>query len=713
MSNAITDAPLGAHLTDDGVRFSLWAPSAESVELILVGHRSTPDTIPMERKSDGCWHRFVPGIGAGQQYGYRVHGEWSPENGSRFNSQKLLLDPYARAISGGVDFRADIRAYRSDAPHQLDLNDSLGHVPLSVVVANTPAPTPIRRRRPMSETVIYELHLRGFTRLHPYVPDHLRGSYLGLAYPDVIAYLKDLGVTAVELLPVHHFVSEPFVALKGLRNYWGYNTLSFFAPHAMYKAPGMLADQVTQFKEMVSALHENDIEVLLDVVYNHTAEGGIDGPSLNFRGIAQSDYYRMGQGNQSDYDVTGCGNSLNTAKPMVRRLIQDSLRYWVKEMGVDGFRFDLATTLYRDENHHVAHNHPMRELIDNDPELADIKLIAEPWDIGPFGYQVGAFGPRWSEWNDKFRDSMRDFWRGQATGVRELATRLAGSADIYDRPGRGPHSTINFITAHDGFTMRDLVSYDVKHNQANGESNRDGTDNNRSWNHGWEGETEDESINRLRRRQVKNLMASQILAVGTPMLVAGDEFGRTQGGNNNSYCQDSPVSWVDWRISPEWASVRSAVKSLLQLRSDHPALRRTDYRYHSELTDADGEPLHRIDLTWVDVDGNLMSPDAWADDTRKTLGMYCSEVDEAFLIYFNAAAVDIPLTLPGTQMGRSYAVAWSSCAEDELPPGPYLSRQALDLPARSVLVLRADVASSAAELAEWLAVEQTARPDTQ
>ncbi len=693
-----TSAPLGARIVEDGARFSVWAPSATSVRLVLVTDRPTPSELDMHRSDDGVWTRFVPGVRPGQLYGFRADGPWEPEQGQRFNPHKFLLDPYARAIIGGVDFRGDIRGHRRDAPHIMDTNDSLGSVPLGMVVADTPPPAPVARRRPMSESVIYEMHLRGFTKLHPHVPDHLRGSYLGIADPAVVEYLLGLGVTAVELLPVHHFVSEPFIALKGLRNYWGYNTLGFFAPHAMYKAHGMAGDQITHFKQMVSALHEAGIEVILDVVYNHTAEGGIDGPTLSFRGLDQRSYYRMSNDYGSDYDVTGVGNSVNTAHPMVRRLIIDSMRYWVQEMGVDGFRFDLATALFRDSEHHVVKDHELLRSINEDPAFQDIKLIAEPWDIGPFGYQVGNFGAGWSEWNDKFRDHVRDFWRGHAGGVNELATRLAGSPDIFDRPDRGPQASVNFVTAHDGFTMRDLVSYDVKHNQANGESNRDGTDNNRSWNHGWEGETEDAGINALRRRQVLNFQATQLLAVGTPMIVAGDEFGRTQRGNNNAYCQDTPVSWVNWDIDDEWRVVQDKVRALIALRRRHPVLRSDRYRYHRELVDPDGEPLSRIDLTWVDRDGALMSPNAWSDGSRQLLGMYVSDLESAFLAWFNAGADEEEITLPGPESARGWEVAWSSADGSELTPGPYGPYEVVTVPARSVLLLAGDVARTAAEL---------------
>lgn len=691
---------LGAHLGDSGARFGLWAPRATRVELSLVDGELNQTNVDMTLGEHGIWAVHVPGIKAGQLYGYRVHGQWDPSQGSRFNPARLLVDPYARAISGGVDFRGPILDHIPGDDFAIDTTDSITAVPLSVVVEDSPAPTPIARRHPMSETAIYELHVRGFTKSHPLVPEHLRGSYAGLAYPDVISYLKDLGVTAVELLPVHHFVSEPFVVAKGMRNYWGYNTLGFFAPHSFYATRGNRGSQVAEFKSMVSALHDADIEVILDVVYNHTAEGGHAGPTLSMRGIDHDAYYRLTNDKRNDYDVTGCGNSVDTSQPMVAQLVLDSLKYWVQEMGVDGFRFDLATTLLRDENHQVAHDHPLKVAIDTDPVFRDIKLIAEPWDVGPYGYQVGAFGPRWSEWNDRFRDHVRDFWRGAVPGVQELATRLSGSPDIFDRPGRTPQASINLVTAHDGFTMHDLVSYDVKKNLDNGESNRDGTDNNRSWNHGWEGATDDDAINDLRARQVLNFMATQILAHGTPMLVAGDEFGRTQLGNNNAYCQDNPLSWVNWDIDPRWESVRRRVTDLLALRSAHPLLRSDRYLYHSEVTNGDGETLRRVDLTWMDGEQGQMGEDDWHDQSRRLLGMYSSNGSDAFLTWFHSGADPIEVTLPGVPWASEYTIYWHSAGENEVPVGPLEPGSPLIVPARCTIVLRAEVPTSAAELKE-------------
>ena len=700
---------LGARITANGVRFGLWAPRATSVDLVLVDLLNQQENVPMDLGADGIWTVEVEGAGPGQHYGFRVDGDWDPSAGSRFNDARLLLDPYAKAIAGGVDFRGPILDHVPGEPFTKCETDSFGAVPLSVVISETPPPTPISRRRPMSETIIYETHLAGFTKCHPGVPDHLRGSYLGMADPAVIDHLKELGVTAVEFLPVHHFVSEPFIAEKGLRNYWGYNTLGFFAPHAYYATRGTVGNQVTDFKYMVSKLHEADIEVLLDVVYNHTGEGGHEGPTLSMRGIDHSAYDRLTNDRRDDYDVTGCGNSVNTANPMVLALVIDSMRYWVKEMGVDGFRFDLATTLLRNAEHHVDQDHPFKQLVAGDPDFEGIKMIAEAWDIGPYGYQVGAFGPGWHEWNDRFRDHIRNYWRGGVHGVQELATRLAGSPDIFDTPGRSPQSSINFVTAHDGFTMRDLVSYDVKHNLDNGEANRDGSDNNHSWNHGWEGETDDPEINALRRRQVLNFMATQLLAAGTPMLTAGDEFGRTQKGNNNAYCQDSPLSWVNWDIPDDWAEVRDRVAALISLRQSHEVLRPTSFTYHTEVLSPHGENLQRVDLAWMDGQFGEMGDQAWHDGARRLLGMYVSDESEAFVTWFNSAANPVPLTLPGLPWGYGYEVVWHSAGADELPDGELPPLAELTLPARSVVVMRAAVPTSATEL---LALQAEAEPSS-
>ncbi|MFC6359898.1 glycogen debranching protein GlgX [Luteococcus peritonei] len=694
-----TDAPidssiLGAQLLDGGCRFALWAPRANRVELALVAEDRSQHNIDMARNPDGVWIVHVPGIEAGQRYGYRVHGDWNPDAGMRFNPAKLLLDPYARAITSGVDYSGPILDHTAESNYLPDPRDSFASVPLSVVVKDTPPPAPIARRRPLNECVIYETHLKGFTNLHPSVPEHMRGTYAGMAYDAVIDYLHETGINTVQLLPVHHFVSEPFIVGRGLSNYWGYNTLGFFAPHAAYASIGTLGQQVTEFKEMVTKLHEADIEVLLDVVYNHTAEGGHEGPTLSFRGLDHQGYYRLTNDLRNDYDVTGCGNSVDTSHPGVLNMIIDSMKYWVTEMGVDGFRFDLATTLIRDENHHVDQNHLFKQRIASDPAFEGIKMIAEPWDMGPYGYQVGSWGEGWSEWNDQYRNYMRDFWRGATRGVSALATRLSGSPDIFFHNGRSAEASVNFITAHDGFTMRDLVTYDIKHNDANGEGNRDGADDNRSWNCGWEGETVDVGINDFRHRQVKNMMASLILSTGVPMITAGDEMGRTQGGNNNAYCQDSPLSWVHWDTLDTWGDLAELTSTLLKARRDFPVLRSNRYRQHEEVLDADGHGLGRYDLAWLDGWDGEMRDDQWHDEGRLHLGMYVSDQDSAFLTYYNGAPNAVQVRLPGEPWARSYQVVATTAHRSELPESPIAPMQVFDLPGRSVTLLRCEVSAS-------------------
>lgn len=681
---------LGARVEAGGVRFALWAPRASKVDLVLVDGFNNQRNVAMTAEVGGIWSVFVADVGTGQLYGFRVHGDWAPERGLRINPARLLLDPYARAVTGGVDYRGHIHDHIAEDDFRPDPIDSFGSVPLSVVVADTPPPPPVLGgRRPMAESVIYEMHVRGFTKTHPLVPEHLRGTYAGLAYPEVVDYLLETGITAVELLPVHHYASEPFVAHRGLRNFWGYNTLSYFAPHAFYATRGTMGNQVAEFKSMVATLHEAGIEVILDVVYNHTAEGGHEGPTLSMRGIDHSAYYRLTGDLRDDYDVTGCGNSVNTATPMVRQLVVDSLRYWAQEMGVDGFRFDLATTLLRNEHHHVDHQHPLKQQIDADPVLSKVKLIAEPWDIGPFGYQVGGFGKGWFEWNDRFRDHTRDYWRGAVHGVQEFATRLAGSPDLFNNDtGRPPQASINFVTAHDGFTMRDLVSYDVKHNLGNGERNRDGSDNNRSWNHGWEGETTDPEINNLRVRQILNLHATQVLAVGTPMLLGGDEFGRTQRGNNNAYCQDTPLAWVNWELEEPWAGIRERLARLLALRSKYPTLRPDSYLYHTEVCDANGQGLGRVDLAWFNDRGDEMTEDDWRDGSRRLLGMYSSSQSEAFIAYFHSGPDAIDVVLPGPPWAYELKIIWHSALDGELPDAALAPSSVLQMPGRTVALLQ-------------------------
>lgn len=682
---------LGAHLRDGGCWFALWAPRATRVELALVDEDRTQHNRDLARGDDGVWSGFIEGVEAGQRYGYRVHGPWDPASGQRFNPAKLLLDPYARAITGGVDYAGPIKDHTAESDYLPDPTDSFMAVPLSVVVADSPPPTPIARRRSMASTVIYEVHVKGYTYNHPQVPEHLRGTYAGLAYPAVIEHLKWLGVTAIELLPVHHFVSEPFTIGRGLSNFWGYNTLGFFAPHAAYSSVSTLGDQVREFKEMVSAYHEAGIEVILDVVYNHTGEGNHEGPTLSFRGIDHAGYYRLTDDLHNDYDVTGCGNSVDTSQPGVLRLIQDSLRYWVTEMGVDGFRFDLATELIRDSDHGVNQNHPFKQVLANDPVFEDIKLIAEPWDMGPYGYQVGNWGHGWSEWNDHFRGFVRDFWRGAVGGVAELATRLAGSPDIYDFDDRPIYSGINFITAHDGFTLRDLVTYNGKHNEANGEGNRDGSDDNRSWNCGIEGETDDPGIISLRHRQTKNLMATLILAGGVPMITAGDELGRTQRGNNNAYCQDSPISWVDWRDAEGWSDLTTLTGLLLNLRADHRVLRPDSFRYHEPVVRPSGRKAERLQLAWLNGYDGEMGEGDWHDGNRRTLGMYVSDHLEAFAVFFHADSNPYEITLLGEPWGKAWTIVAHTGTDGELPVGELAPGTRVTIPGRTVVVFQARI----------------------
>lgn len=685
--------PLGAHPREGGTDFALWAPRANRVELALVDRDRRQTNLDMTVSESGVWHVFAPGVGPEQRYGFRVHGRWHPDSGQRFNPAKLLLDPYARAITGGVDYNGPISDHTAESNFDLDPTDSFAAVPLSVVVSPTPPPVPLASPVPLDQMIVYETHLKGYTRQHPAVPEHLRGTYAGMAYPAVIEHLVDLGINAVEFLPLHHFVSEPFVIGRGLVNYWGYNTLGFFAPHGAYSSSGTTGQQVTEFKQMVGALHQAGIAVLLDVVYNHTGEGGHEGPTLCFRGIDHGAYYRLTDDQRNDYDVTGCGNAVDTSDPHVLHLVMDSLRYWVTEMGVDGFRFDLNTTLIRDRHHHVDQNHQFKQAVAADPVLAGKVMIAEPWDLGPYGYQVGRWGAGWSEWNDRFRGFTRDFWRGAIGGVQELATRMSGSSDIYNHGGRPATSSINFVTAHDGFTLRDVVTYDLKHNEANQERNRDGTDDNRSWNHGYEGETEDPVVIASRQRTARNMMATLLLSTGVPMITAGDEMGRTQGGNNNAYCQDSPVSWVNWSTQETWADQVSLTRALLTLRRNHPVLRRPHFGYHTEVRDAAGHGLGRVELAWFTESGIEMATDHWHDPGRRTLAMYLSDVEEAFLIYVHAGWEPVEASLPGEPWAGGYLVVAHTGLPGELPSKPLAPGAKVLIPGRTVVVLQASVHS--------------------
>ena len=689
----VDSAILGAHVVDGGTRFALWAPRATRVELALVDTDRRQTNHDLVRHNDGVWELLVPGVGPGQRYGYRVHGPWSPETGQRFNPSKLLVDPYARAITGGVDYSGPISDHTPESNYLPDPRDSFASVPLSVVVADTPPPRPLATPITEDELVVYETHLKGYTQLHPAVPEHLRGTYAGMAYPAVVQHIKKLGVNAVELLPVHHFISEPFAIGKGLVNYWGYNTLGFFAPHAPYSSSGTLGQQVTEFKEMVSALHDQGIAVILDVVYNHTAEGGHEGPTLSFRGIDHAGYYRLTSDLRNDYDVTGTGNAVDTSMGGVLDLILDSLRYWVRDMGVDGFRFDLCTTLIRDQLHHVQQSHEFKQAVAEDPVLSKAVMITEPWDLGPYGYQVGRWGRGWSEWNDRFRGFTRDFWRGAVFGVEELATRLAGSADIFDHDGRPATSSVNFVTAHDGFTLRDVVTYDLKHNEANGERNRDGADDNRSWNHGYEGETEDAAINAARRRTMRNMMATLLLSSGMPMVLAGDEMGRTQQGNNNAYCQDTPLSWVHWTETDEWDDQLALTRTLVDLRRKHPVLRPAAFRSRAEVIGEHDEGLGRTESAWFNEHGTEMTIENWHDGGRRSLGMYVSDRRDAFYVFFHAGTEPLEITLPGQPWSSGYRIVAHTGTPDELRMTALAPGRRVVLPGRTVVVMKATVAS--------------------
>ena len=608
-------APLGATLDDGGVNFALFSEHATKVELCLFDSaeaQAESIRVPMPEQTGHVWHCYLPGIKARQIYGYRVHGPHEPGRGERFNGQKILLDPYAKAIARGLLSHEAVYDSPDCCP---DGRDSASTAPLAWV--EDPAFSWEEDRPPTvpwHDTIVYEVHVKGFTRLHPGVPEHLRGTYAGLASPAAIDYLRRLGVTAVELLPIHYHIDERFLAEKGRVNYWGYNTLGFFAPDPRYAASGP-AGAVQEFKAMVRSLHAAGIEVILDVVYNHTAEGGHDGPTLSFRGIDNAAYYRLAEDRSRYVDFTGCGNSLNVAHPHVLQLIMDSLRYWVLEMHVDGFRFDLASALAR-ELWEVDRLGAFFDIIQQDPVLSQVKLIAEPWDLGPNGYQVGNFPVLWTEWNGKYRDCVRRFWKGQGGTVGELASRLSGSSELYAHNGRLPSASLNFITAHDGFTLWDLVSYNHKQNAANGEENRDGTDQNDSWNCGAEGPVNSPEINRLRVRQQKNFLATLLLSQGVPMLLAGDEFGNTQHGNNNAYCQDSPIAWLDWDFSPEQSAMLELVRKLIELRRTQPVFRRRRF--------FQGRPIHGQeikDIYWAKADGTEMTEHDWSSSHALCLGM--------------------------------------------------------------------------------------------
>lgn len=653
--------PLGATFDGVGTNFSVFSEVASRVELCLFDDHGAETRVDLPETTAFIWHGYLPNVTAGQRYGFRVHGPWEPERGHRCNPAKLLLDPYSKAVVGQVDWNEAVFPYLfNDPEHSINTADSAPFMPKSVITNSFFDWEHDRMpHTPWHETIIYEVHVKGFTMRHPGIPENLRGTYAGLAHPASIRYLTQLGVTAIEILPVHQFVHSKQLLDNGLRNYWGYDSISFLAPHNEYAASGQLGQQVTEFKQMVKAMHQAGIEVILDVVYNHTAEGNHLGAMLSMKGIDNSAYYRTVPDNPRYYmDYTGTGNSLNMRHPHVLQLIMDSLRYWHLEMHVDGFRFDLAATLAR-ELHDVDRLSAFFDIIQQDPVISQVKLIAEPWDVGEGGYQVGNFPSLWSEWNGKYRDAVRDYWRGADQTLDDFATRLTGSSDLYAMTGRRPYASINFITAHDGFTLRDLVSYNGKHNEANHEGNRDGADDNRSWNCGNEGPSEDPAVNALRSRQQRNFLTTLLLSQGVPMLLGGDEFGRTQSGNNNAYCQDNEVAWFDWEHMDD--GLRAFVTRVIQFRKAHPAFQRRRWFL--------GRAVRGVsDICWFTPAGVEMTDSDWQMGFARTVGLFLNGkaittpddrgepvVDDSFLLLFNAHSESIEFTLPSAQWGERWA----------------------------------------------------------
>lgn len=674
--------PLGATWSPESTNFAVHAPRGTAAWVCLFDEDGTETRHRLSEQTLSVWHGAVPGVAPGTPYGFRVDGPWAPEQGLRFNPDKLLLDPFARAVCGELVPDPAIYGYVPGSPEVRSTTDSAPFVPRGVVTApddfdwGGQVPTKQRWR----DTVIYELHVKGMTALHDRVPEHLRGTYAGLGSPAVIDYLHDLGVSAVELLPVQQSVSETGVLERSLVNYWGYNTIGFFAPHHAYAASGDRGQQVTEFKQMVKAFHDARIEVYLDVVYNHTAEAGPLGPTLSFRGLDDLGFYSRvaldkrpaasldGDRVDTYFDVTGCGNTVDARDPFALRLILDSLRHWVTEYHVDGFRFDLLPALARVDHRVDMRSHPLMTAIGQDPVLRQVKLIAEPWDASGDGYSVGDCPPPWVEWNDQYRDVLRDFWRGRSDGIRTVATRVAGSSDLYADDGRSPYASVNFVTAHDGFTLRDAVSYEHKHNEANGEDNRDGSDNNRSSNYGVEGPTDDPEVVAARRRAAATMMVALCLSNGVPMITAGDERGRTQRGNNNAYCQDNEISWIDWRADDAWLDVYEATRAALRLRRDHPALRQR--HWFEGLPTMAGGPK---DLAWLHPSGREMTADDWHDPELRTLAMFVlgrplrspgprgeQQTDASFALWFHAGADPVDVLLPANRWVQAGEVALST-----------------------------------------------------
>ncbi|WP_370415512.1 glycogen debranching protein GlgX [Streptomyces fradiae] len=678
--------PLGATYDGAGTNFAVFSEAAHRIELCLLDDDGGETSVELRETDAFVRHAYLPGVMPGQRYGFRVHGPYAPERGLRCNPAKLLLDPYARAVAGAVEWHEAVYGYPFGRPDARNDLDSAPHTMTSVVV--NPYFDWGDDRRPRTEyhhTVIYEAHVKGLTMLHPDLPEELRGTYAGLAHPAVINHLKELGVTALELMPVHQFVNDHRLADAGLSNYWGYNTIGFFAPHNAYASWGDRGQQVLEFKSAVRALHQAGIEVILDVVYNHTAEGNHLGPTLSFRGLDNPSYYRLGDDPRYYTDTTGTGNSLLMRSPHVLQMIMDSLRYWVTEMHVDGFRFDLAATLAR-QFHEVDRLSSFFDLVQQDPVVSQVKLIAEPWDLGEGGYQVGNFPPQWAEWNGKYRDCVRDLWRGEPRTLAEFASRLTGSSDLYQDDGRRPLASVNFVTCHDGFTLRDLVSYNEKHNEANGEGNRDGESHNRSWNCGAEGDTDDIGIRELRQRQMRNFLATLMLSQGVPMLAHGDEFGRTQGGNNNAYCQDSEVSWVRWPkpgTEPE-STLLEFTRAMVRLRREHPVFRRRRF-FHGRPVEGTHDEL--TDIAWFTPEGEEMTARDWQAAHAQALTVFLNGnaisepgpqgeriSDDSFLLMFNASSQELEFEVPDSH-GECWKVVVDTSHPEGMPPqeGPRMA----------------------------------------
>jgi len=694
-----TAYPLGATYDGSGTNFAIFSEVAEAVELCLFDDDGKETRIRLPERDAFIWHGYLPNVGPGQRYGFRVHGPYDPSQGLRCNPSKLLLDPYAKAIEGTIDWDEACFSYRFDNPEEFNDKDSGPHMPKSVVISpffswdNDRHP-----RTPYNDTVIYEAHVKGLTNLHPDIPEDIRGTYAALAHPAMIEHYQRIGVTAVELMPVHQFVHDSHLHDQGLRNYWGYNTIGFLAPHNDYASAGQRGQQVQEFKGMVKALHEAGLEVILDVVYNHTAEGNHMGPTLSFRGIDNAAYYRLVEGDPAHYyDTTGTGNTLLMKHPHVLQLIMDSLRYWVTEMHVDGFRFDLASSLAR-QFHEVDRLSAFFDLVQQDPVVSQVKLIAEPWDVGEGGYNVGGFPPLWTEWNGKFRDTVRDYWRGEHETLAEFASRLTGSADLYEDDGRRPFASINFITAHDGFTMHDLVSYNEKHNEANGEDNNDGESHNRSWNCGAEGETNDIEIVALREQQKRNFLTTLFLSQGVPMLLHGDELGRTQRGNNNVYAQDNELSWVDWQRARDYEFLTEFVGRVAELRKEHPVFRR---RRFFKGRPVKGTPIE--DIAWFKPDGEQMSDEDWESGFAKSVAVFLNGdgirepdargervSDASFVLLFNAHHEPIEFCIPDLATAERWHVVVDTHAPmlADVDSRAVKSGEAVNVEARSILVLQ-------------------------